>query len=354
MTDKYIIKKDENNKIQIHFNNLRINNKLNRHTYLNNNAEKRLKVLFNRYNWKEVMQASLESITLPEGTESIIGVNYTDLTFNFLTINMEEVTIPLTGGNIEECVKNVFNPFVFRTNYPEGYLTPYVADFVCGVLYMLYDDAEVIDSLITEARKPTGDEEETGGDNREPVTDLITPEDFYNRTKWSNFDGDELTSEDFTTVYDSANPETAQIKINGTTALYTGVNYEDLVGYEVNFKIKAELDGRWGFFNKVDTYGNYVTIEGDDSLIYKKEEVNVHDEGYNLDGEHVPCVNGEVNVRFIINEDSFDVQINETTPYRLQNTEESSDKDLNNLLLIFESYDKEITVRLGEIYRIEG
>lgn len=157
--DKYTVIQDEadNNLYIVLADKTNFKNEFNNHKYINNKKKRNILVHTIKRNWKEISQASLDNIQLPNGTKSFSDLDYKELIFNFRTITGQTISIPLTHGkdaDINLIVSENFNPSFFRTNFPKGLIGSYLADFVTVVLYELYKNANIIDSLLESAILP--------------------------------------------------------------------------------------------------------------------------------------------------------------------------------------------------------
>lgn len=158
--DKYIIIKDEtDNKAHIVLaNKTQFTNDWNKFKYLNNKRKRTIQLHTRKRNWKEISQACLNDIELPENITTFSEIDYKDLTFNFLTNTGQTITIPLMHGkdaDVNTILSENFNPSFFRTNFPKGLIGSYLADFVTVVLYELYKNASILDKLVESAVLPS-------------------------------------------------------------------------------------------------------------------------------------------------------------------------------------------------------
>ena len=133
-------------------------NTLNHHKYLNDKKGNNIKILHKRNNWKDISNLCLERIKLPENTKSLNDVQYTDLILEFrdkqdniITFSLEDAT---SGLEVEEILTKLLTPDKIRTDYPRGYTNNHFLDFITTIIYELYSNVPLIDSLISQALYP--------------------------------------------------------------------------------------------------------------------------------------------------------------------------------------------------------
>ena len=129
-------------------------NEFNGHKYLNNKNNRTVSVLHKKRNWKEISQACLDNIELPEGSTNLHEVEYTDLVFNFITKSGDLYSIPLVDDHLDdldEIIDKSFNPSWIRTNYPHSLVGNHFNDFLTTVIYQLYRDVGSINNMIQQA-----------------------------------------------------------------------------------------------------------------------------------------------------------------------------------------------------------